>query len=75
MTEKRIITDRVEMLAMLDTGIAYVKAARDVLLPLRLPVATECAYLSSTLDLLRKLRSQADQEFSVIQPTTQGEKP
>lgn len=56
MTEKRIVTDPIETLALLDLALAQVRAARDTLLPVRLPVAMECCYLTRTLDGLSFLR-------------------
>ena len=52
-------TDPIETLAALDLAIAYAEQVRRLLLPLRLPVATECCYLTSTLDRLRALRAEA----------------
>lgn len=52
----RLVTGPAEMLASLDLAIGYAGLCRDVLLPLRLPVAGECCRLTSALDGLRALR-------------------
>lgn len=46
-----------ELLAKLDLALLHIQQARDWLLPLRLPVATECALLLSALDGLRQIRA------------------
>ena len=53
----KIVTDPVETLVDLDLAMHYVKQARDLLLPLRLPVSGECCFLTSTLDQLCALRT------------------
>lgn len=45
-----------EILAPLDLAVLYIDMARNWLLPLRLPVAKECAHLTSALDGLRALQ-------------------
>jgi hypothetical protein len=45
-----------EVLAPLDLAVLYIDMARNWLLPLRLPVAKECACLTSALDGLRALQ-------------------
>jgi hypothetical protein len=55
---RKIVTDPTELLAGLELAMHYVRQARDLLLPLRLP-AGECCYLTTTLDQLRALRAAA----------------
>lgn len=45
-----------EILAPLDLAVLYIDVARNWLLPLRLPVARECACLTSALGGLRALQ-------------------
>jgi hypothetical protein len=47
-----------EILAPLDLAVLYIDMARNWLLPLRLPVAKECARLTSALDGLRVLQRE-----------------
>ncbi len=57
---RKIKTDPVELLANLDLVLLHIEEARRLLLPLRLPVATECCYLASAADTLRALRRAAN---------------
>jgi len=70
MTHK-IVTDPVETLADLKLAMHYVKQARNLLLPLRLPVSGECCFLTSTLDQLRALRT-ATWEARQLPPDPEG---
>jgi hypothetical protein len=50
-------TALVHLLAGLDIAILSVETARSLVLPMRLPVAEECAHLQSALDGMRRYRA------------------